>query len=158
MMAEHNAADSTADALVGWLGLHLPQNNAAPRCRCSACRLTPLELPPEPPTPTVDQNSLIQSSWGELVLAARLNQTAKVAGYIEAGACVDARDQRGMTIVMVAAQRGNLELVELCVAAGAQLNATSNAGWTAVTLAMLHRQGLWVLRALLQVSTVTCPG
>lgn len=60
-------------------------------------------------------------------LTERFAGTVKV--LLDAGAEVDARDQRGTTPLMLAALFGNLEMVELLLDNGAELEARDKEGW-----------------------------
>jgi hypothetical protein len=54
---------------------------------------------------------------------------------VDAGADVNATDNNGWTVLMVASDDGHIDLVRFLVEAGADVNATDNNGWTALMVA-----------------------
>ena len=67
----------------------------------------------------------------DLHWATRTGQLTVLANQLAQGAEVDARDQDGMTPLLLAAQRGHLEMVRLLLAAGADVGARDRQGRTA---------------------------
>lgn len=60
---------------------------------------------------------------------------------LDNGVNVDARDERGWTALMHAVNYGNTEVVELLLAANADVNATNNVGYTALMYARGGNRG-----------------
>jgi len=71
----------------------------------------------------------------ELFAAARTGDAAKVKTLLENGVAHGATDEAGETALMHAAHAGHLEVVEVLIAAGADVNARSPQGWTALAKA-----------------------
>ena len=71
---------------------------------------------------------------GRALIAAAEQSRADVARFaIEQGADVDVRDaERGRTPLMLAAERGDLEMMTVLMPAGADVDARSEEGWTAL--------------------------
>lgn len=68
----------------------------------------------------------------ELITAVKNGDTARARQMLDAGAAVDTRDEAGATLLMLAANAGDLEMVEMLLAHKADVNATDGAGWGAV--------------------------
>lgn len=79
--------------------------------------------------------------------AAKAGDAASLAAQLADGADVDARDRFGQSALMLAAQRGHLDAVELLVRAGAALDLTAKFGLSATMLAVVN-QHEGVARAL----------
>jgi carboxypeptidase D len=73
----------------------------------------------------------------DLHWAARTGQLAVLASQLAQGAEMDARDQEGMTPLLLAAQRGHPEMVRLLLAAGADVGARDRQGRTALHYAAM---------------------
>ena len=65
----------------------------------------------------------------ELLDAVKSGDVSKVSSLLP-GADVNMRDAEGDTLLMVAANTGNLAMVKALLAAGADINATNEVGWT----------------------------
>src|SRR5262245_7026985 len=59
---------------------------------------------------------------GQLVAAAQQGDVARVTALLDQGARVDARNEFELTPLIVAADKGNVQLVRLLVARGADVN------------------------------------
>ncbi len=79
--------------------------------------------------------------------AAKAGDAASLAAQLADGADVDARDRFGQSALMLAAQRGHLDAVELLVRAGAALDLTAKFGLSATMLAVVNQHEA-VARAL----------
>src|SRR4051812_20266284 len=68
--------------------------------------------------------------------------TLEIAHYLESGGDVNLRGECGVTLLMFAAQEGQRPIVDLLLAAGADIDATSYHSWSAVALAAIagHRR------------------
>jgi ankyrin repeat protein len=72
-----------------------------------------------------------------LLVAAILQQDRLTAGrLLEAGACVDLADERGLNPLMAAAMNGDVELVQKLLPLATNLAATDRNGWTALDYAI----------------------
>jgi ankyrin repeat protein len=78
--------------------------------------------------------SYAQSNADELIQAIRNNDLASLKARLAKGAPVDARDQRGSTLLMHAAAIGSPEAVKLLLESGAQVNVKSDLEATALIL------------------------
>ncbi|GAA2229559.1 MULTISPECIES: ankyrin repeat domain-containing protein [Kitasatospora] len=67
---------------------------------------------------------------GRLFDAARNGDTALLAGYLRAGAPADLANDRGDTLIMLAAYHGHAETVEALLAGGADPNRVNDRGQT----------------------------
>src|SRR4051812_49661548 len=67
---------------------------------------------------------------GQLVIAARAGNTARVGALLQAGAAVNSRDRNGDSPLNMAAAKGNVELATVLVKAGADVNLANLAGLT----------------------------
>jgi uncharacterized protein len=87
---------------------------------------TPLPTATVPPTPTAEPTPTLapEAIQEAMFEAARNDDTALVAHYIEAGAAINEEGQQGVTVLVVAAVRGNVELVRLLLEAGAEFDET----------------------------------
>ncbi|TCV85890.1 ankyrin repeat domain-containing protein [Sulfurirhabdus autotrophica] len=65
----------------------------------------------------------------ELLDAVKSGDVSKVSGLLS-GADVNMRDAEGDTLLMIAANSGNLAMVKALLAAGADIKATNEVGWT----------------------------
>ncbi|MBI5005890.1 MAG: ankyrin repeat domain-containing protein [Nitrosomonadales bacterium] len=68
----------------------------------------------------------------ESIAAVKIGDTAAVQRMLVAGADVNARDESGATLLMLAAHAGDLDMVGMLLGRGADVNATDNAGWGAL--------------------------
>jgi ankyrin repeat protein len=75
------------------------------------------------------------SEWERAVKGGDL---ASLASQIAAGADVDAIDRFGQSALMIASQRGHLEVVRLLIEAGADLDRTAKFGLSATMLAVVN--------------------
>ena len=84
---------------------------------------------------SVDRNNVDRNK--ELFTAIKLNDFAKIKEALQAGANVNAReeDELGRTPLLWAAEKCTSAVVETLLKAGADVNATSNSGFTALILA-----------------------
>lgn len=71
--------------------------------------------------------------------AVREGDISSLRRQVASGADVNARDRRGQTGLMLAAERGHGEVVGALLAAGAGLNYTAKYGLTALMRAVLNR-------------------
>ncbi len=76
----------------------------------------------------------------------RLNNVRR---FIQGGANVNSRNNRGMSPLMTAAFWGHLQVVHELIRAGANVNARNNDGWTALMYAILEDQ-LQIARELIR--------
>jgi uncharacterized protein len=67
-----------------------------------------------------------------LITATAAGDTCRVSQLLALGAHAASRDAHGMTALMVAAFKGNLELAKLLIEKGAKVNAKSDSGMTAL--------------------------
>ncbi len=74
----------------------------------------------------------------ELIKAVKAGDTDAAQQLLAAGAKVDARDEEGATLLMLAAQAGHLPMVQLLLAAGASVNACDERGWSAISKAVYN--------------------
>jgi hypothetical protein len=79
-------------------------------------------------------------SAGLLNSSAR-GQTDQVKVLLDSGANIEAKDKRGRTPLILAAQHGQVETVRLLLAKGADVNARDRDGWTAYGLILLSPAG-----------------
>jgi ankyrin repeat protein len=75
---------------------------------------------------------------------------AQAATLLDQGAVIDARDEAGRTLLMLAVTQGQLEIVRLLLARGADPNAADNAGHT--PLQQARQQNSREITALLEES------
>ena len=110
----------------------------------TTCNTAPVS-PPSPSSPTTQRRDL---GADQAELGAALLETverwgdgasAQVQLLLSQGAPVDARSKHGGTALMIAAERGAVELVQLLVAAGAAVGASNKFGDTASSLAAAQR-------------------
>lgn len=84
-----------------------------------------------------DISATDENSWPSMLHAAcyygGMLRIAKI--LIDHGADVNARRKRGQTPLMMAAQNGHLEVVQLLVESGASLTEDDDSGWTALDYA-----------------------
>jgi hypothetical protein len=73
---------------------------------------------------------------GGLIRAVTQNDTAAVNELLSSGADVNERNSRGVTPLMAAAHKGNLDLTKLLVEKGADVNATTPKGLTPLMAAV----------------------
>ncbi len=76
----------------------------------------------------------------QLVESVKTGNVAEVLRMLQAGADVNARDEEGATLLMLAAHAGNLELVKSLIAAGADVNAKDERGWSAICRAVYNAE------------------
>lgn len=83
---------------------------------------------------------LLPSPAGELLVAAKQNNTDGVIVQIHRGASVDkTRSRDGRTPLMIAASLGNFQTVKVLLEAGAQRDLRDNSGKTALDYASAHK-------------------
>ncbi|KAI8898101.1 ankyrin repeat-containing domain protein [Globomyces pollinis-pini] len=93
----------------------------------------------------------------QLIRAVQENDSPKVASLIEefgAQLSMAARDKNGRTLPMIAAQQGNTDIMRLLIANGADLKSTTQAGKTALSIAITNSQYEVVKQLLLQDKTL----
>ena len=76
--------------------------------------------------------------WSQAIAKA---DVAGLTALLDAGADVNARNQHGQTGLMVAAQAGDADVVELLIGRGAALNHTAKYGLSALMLAVVNGHG-----------------
>jgi ankyrin repeat protein len=86
----------------------------------------------------------MNANWEQ---AAKRGDSVSLADQIAAGADVDALDRFGQSALMLAAQRGHLEVVRVLIRSGADLDKTAKYGMSAAMLAAVNRHDS-VARAL----------
>src|SRR5688572_10163678 len=82
-----------------------------------------LALPPAAPQTPATQQSSPAPLAEELWAATRAGDVARVTAALDKGADINAKTRYGATALSYAADRGNLELVTLLIARGANVNA-----------------------------------
>ena len=87
-----------------------------------------------------------------MLLAAGQGQVAVVGELVAAGACLDARDERGRSALMEAVVEGDLGVVRALVAAGANTTLTDMQGCQATDLAGDNSN---IISLLLSVQDIT---
>ena len=80
----------------------------------------------------------------EFQVAAQMNETARVAKFLDAGVDINCRDpvDANQTALMKAATGGSVEAVRMLLERGAEVNARSDGGWTAMKYARAVHQGV----------------
>lgn len=68
----------------------------------------------------------------ELLNAVLANDVAKATALLKGGADCNTSNEEGATLLMLAAGAGHIEMVEMLIAAGAEVDATDARGWTAL--------------------------
>jgi len=71
----------------------------------------------------------------DLILASMKGDVEKVISLLDNGADVNAKDQRGWTALMAAANSGHAEMVKLLLDKGADVSLKHAYGWTALSIA-----------------------
>jgi uncharacterized protein len=74
----------------------------------------------------------------ELINAVLAGDVAKTAALLKNGADYNSKNEEGSTLLMLAAGTGNLQMVEMLVEAGAEVDATDARGWTALFKALFN--------------------
>ncbi|WP_035384723.1 ankyrin repeat domain-containing protein [Ferriphaselus sp. R-1] len=74
----------------------------------------------------------------ELLEAVNAGKLMTVRAILASGAYAKTRDAAGNTLLMLAAQRGDLAMVELLLAAGVEVDAVDASGWSALTRAVYN--------------------
>lgn len=80
-----------------------------------------------------------KEAYNEVFSSARHGRHDKVKAAIEGGMPVDATDEHGNTLLMVASQNGLKRIVKLCLRKGADINATNHMGNTALHFAFAYQ-------------------
>ena len=86
----------------------------------------------------------------ELIEASHSDRMDEIERLIEAGADVNAKNEKGGTALMYASIVGNLEILEKLIEKGADIDAKSARGWTALMLAS-HRGHIEIVERLIEV-------
>ena len=68
----------------------------------------------------------------ELLNAVLANDVAKATALLKSGADCNTGNEEGATLLMLAAGAGQIDMVEVLIAAGAEVDATDARGWTAL--------------------------
>jgi uncharacterized protein len=68
----------------------------------------------------------------ELLNAVLANDVAKATALLKSGADCNTSNEEGATLLMLAAGAGHIEMVEMLIAAGAEVDGTDARGWTAL--------------------------
>ena len=76
----------------------------------------------------------------ESIAAVKTDDSAAVRRLLAAGADVNARDEAGSTLLMLAAHAGDLAMVRLLLGSGADVNASDERGWTALAKAAYNAE------------------
>ncbi len=76
----------------------------------------------------------------ELIAAVNAGDIATLRNLLSAGGDVNARDEDGATLLMLAAHCGNLAMVQALLAAGADVNATDERGWAALAKSIYNAE------------------
>ncbi len=76
----------------------------------------------------------------QLVNSVKTGDSAETERMLQAGADVNARDEEGATLLMLAAYAGNLSLVKALIAAGADVNLQDERGWSAISRAVYNAE------------------
>lgn len=74
----------------------------------------------------------------ELINAVVAGDVVKAATLLKNGADCNSKNEEGSTLLMLAAGTGNLQMVEMLVEAGAEIDATDARGWTALFKALFN--------------------
>lgn len=74
----------------------------------------------------------------KLLEAVNAGDVAAARRIMSSGAYAKVRDASGNTLLMLAAQRGDLPMVELLIDVGAEVNAVDASGWSALTRAVYN--------------------
>jgi ankyrin repeat protein len=80
----------------------------------------------------------VTSMSNALIDAILSGDTDKSQSFLMSGADANMRDDEGNTLLMLAANRGNLETVKLLIDAEADVNAVDANGWTALFKAVIN--------------------
>ena len=165
------ASEGAQDPLAASLGVGtVMAKQGHPSCLCAVCRMCPAEgvQPPRAAAGSPMQGTQnprqfqeqfesagstyekMPSSCGGVFVSVRLGRADSVCEALDRGAPVDGRDGQMQTLLMVAAQHGNLHLVKLLLARGAHVGARNNGGWTAALLGLMQHRGPMILQQLLQ--------
>lgn len=68
----------------------------------------------------------------EILNSVLAGDAAKTAALLKKGADCNTSNEEGATLLMLAAAAGQIEMVEMLIAAGATVDATDSRGWTAL--------------------------
>jgi ankyrin repeat protein len=82
------------------------------------------------PPPSQDKEKGDMASWNDLMRNSYTNNVLGVKQCLESGSDIEATAINGRTALMIAASKGNHEVVELLLDMGANIDATNNKGWT----------------------------
>src|SRR6476661_1277580 len=93
---------------------------------------------------------------GQLVLAAKFGNTARVASLLKEGAAVNSRDREGDTPLNMAAAKGNADLAAVLLQAGADVNLANLSGVTPLMAASFASKPE-IVQALLAAGARTEP-
>ena len=74
----------------------------------------------------------------EIINAVLAGDVAKTAALLKKGADCNSTNEEGSSLLMLAAGSGNLELVEMLIKSGAEVDATDARGWTALFKALFN--------------------
>jgi uncharacterized protein len=74
----------------------------------------------------------------ELFNAVLANDLVKTTAMLKKGADCNTRNEEGATLLMLAAGAGHSDMVEMLLAAGAEVDATDTRGWTALMKALFN--------------------
>jgi len=89
--------------------------------------------------------------WTAITEATLMGNVEMVKGMVGPASCNatinDRRLAKGTTVLMVAAGKGNVEMVKVLIAAGADVNAKNKKGLTALDFAIDHPEIAAVLKA-----------
>jgi uncharacterized protein len=85
----------------------------------AACAPAPTPAPTAVPTATLDPEALQEAMF----LAAREDDNAAMEGYIAAGADINKTNDMNIVVLLVASARGNVEMVDMLLDAGAAFDA-----------------------------------
>jgi len=101
--------------------------------------------------PEVEQAEPAQSARAWLFLAAKRGDLAKINELIESGSDVNARDEDGMTPLMIAVKHGaESEVLSVLIEGGAKVDARDVVGNSALLYAARHSMSVSVFDILLQ--------
>lgn len=76
----------------------------------------------------------------DLFKAVASDDTNQVLALLQAGADCNTRNDEGFTLLMQAAQTGNLKMINTLIASGAEVNLTDPLGWTALMKAIFNHE------------------